>query len=167
MRIERRISLLAVSMLVGAAPLVHARVLGGGPSKTECYAAFEDIDSNTGKFGVQCRDNDPACDRDTTAGQCTFQFRICAYLTDVPGCTPAPVRKITPKKLKVPALPASSFTCGETNEIVLKLRKNGKPSKRLINVLAQAEAKPSRDPDRLALKCIASPSGAFVLGPED
>ena len=60
--------------------------------------------------------------------------------------------------------------CSEDISVVLKLKKNGKLTKRAINVLAQVTGKPPRDPDRLVLRCLpkpASPSGAFVLGSEE
>ncbi len=167
MRIDR--IAFAIALSVSAVSPASALVLGGGPAKTDCYAAFDGVTVTRKSTIVECTDGDPTCDFDTTPGMCTFKFKVCTSVQDVAGCTPLPLRKITPRNLKVPALGGTAFVCGEDNLIVLKLKKRGRPTKRLINMLAQATGKPPRDPDRLRLTCVprpASPSGAFVLGGE-
>ena len=165
MRIHR-IAALGVASLLLAAPAM-ARVLGAGPSKTDCYASFEGVTATSKGKIVDCTDGDPACDFDTDRGTCTFHFTICAYITDsgLSDCHLSPITKITPKKLKLPPLPASNFVCGDDNVVKLKLKKRGGSNKKLINMVAFATDKPKRDPDKLVLRCNpapASPSGAFV-----
>ena len=171
MRITRVTALAALAMVSAAGTLASARILGGGPAKTDCYADFEGIDATGAKSNVvECMDGTPTCDHDAQRGTCTFQFKICSYLTDVPGCTPLPLHKLSPRKLDGRALTGpprdvAAPGCSEDISVVLKLKKNGKLTKRAINFLAQVSGTPSRDPDRLVLRCLpkpASPSGAFV-----
>jgi hypothetical protein len=174
MRMVEAWLLVAISLLLGASAPAGANILGGGPKKTDCYAEFEGIDATGSKANVvECVDGTPTCDHDLERGKCTFQFKICSFVTGVDGCTPVPLRKLSPRKLDGRAITvprAASFGCSEDISVVLKLKKNGKITKRSINVLAQGDGKPSRDPDRLVLRCVpapASPSGAFVLGNEE
>src|SRR5262247_1327715 len=162
MRMERRALLIALALVLSAGSLAWARILGGGPAKTDCYAYIEGLTANRKTNGVDCTDGDPTCDGDGAKdGKCTFNFQICTYAEDVPGCEPHPLKKFSPRKLIAPPLGGTTTACAD-NQVVLNLRKNGKSTKRLINMLAIADGKPSRDPDRLALRCNpapASPSG--------
>src|SRR5262245_49625083 len=78
---NHRIALLGVLALLPALP-ASARVLGSGPTKTDCYAAFEGVTATSKGKIVDCTDGDPSCDFDTDRGTCTFHFTVCAFITD-------------------------------------------------------------------------------------
>src|SRR5262245_56931671 len=93
--------LVAMSLVLRALPPADANILGGGPKKTDCYAEFEGIDATGSKSNVvECVDGNPACHHDLERGKCTFQFRICSFVTGVDGCTPLPLKKLSPRKLE-------------------------------------------------------------------
>jgi hypothetical protein len=171
MRVGRTL-LLVLPLALGVSVAAHARILGAGkPAKSDCYMTFEGINATRKTNIVECIDNDP-CDADLTLGQCGFSFTVCVAQTDtgIAGCSPGQVTKIKGKGLmsdKLPTLPASAPACGPApNVVTLKLKRNGKPAKRLLNLLALATGSPKRDGDQLRLKCLPRPSstpqGAFV-----
>ncbi len=74
------------------------RVLGGGPSTTECYTEWR-VDNAANvpllakKGGInpqqRCVDDDPRCDFDGgVPGSCTFRVAVCANNTNVASCEP-------------------------------------------------------------------------------
>jgi hypothetical protein len=69
-------------------------IFGGGAARTDCAGAFEYVNP-TNRFGPvssrqECRDNDPSCDADGVAGQCTFRMTYCLGRIGHPVCFPRP-----------------------------------------------------------------------------
>src|SRR5438067_2379802 len=97
-------TLAVLSLALAAAPAA-ARIAGGGPNpQTDCYLEFEGVTA-TGTLGpaktplVDCNDGDPSCDADGQAdGACTFNVNVCAFQSDVQGCSPKPIDKLKVKK---------------------------------------------------------------------
>jgi len=138
-------------------------VLGGGPAKSDCYAAF-DVVGVTGAKGarvVKCNDGDP-CDTDGERnGKCKFSFMVCVLATGDPSCHPPDVDKL-PKKggLLLPTVPATAPACGLANEATVKVNKH-----KTLRMTAHSSGKPHTDRDVLQLQCkpaVPSPSGAFL-----
>ena len=156
--------LLVLPLVLAVGPMAHARILGGGVKASDCYLYFDGIDATKGKFVVECKDNQP-CDADTIAKQCTFRFTVCTGAPDVAGCTPADVTGFRGGKgiQNLPHIgPAACATA--PSDVVVKLKRSSKVNKRTIKITAlAATGKPKRDLDTLVLKCMASPSGAFVF----
>ena len=153
-------TLLMVAALVAGGTIADARILGGGPAKADCYLYFDGIDATKGKFTVECTDNQP-CDTDPAPGKCKFSFMACTGASDVSGCTPANVTSVKGKGLSTP-VPTGGPAC-VSEELSIALKKSKKTNKRALKLTAKADGKPSRDLDTLILKCVASPSGAFVF----
>lgn len=177
MRIDRGALFLALPLVLAAVPVAEARILGAGtPRTSDCYLVLEGITATSPSKpnAVTCRDGNPACDADTTPGQCTFTFTVCVAAddTNVAGCNPGSVTKVKPPRtagttVNYPILPASTPTCAAApTSFVLRLRRNGRPTKLKIDFQARATGRPALDRDRLYLRCDpapASPSGAFVM----
>src|SRR2546426_12340717 len=157
----KRVALLSLlSVALWAPPGVQARVLGGGNPASDCDLTFEGITGTAPK--VECTDGS-SCDADGMVnGSCTFAISVCVFATDVSGCTPAPVTKLTGAKFlsNRPTLPASAPTCGAPNSVVVPLKKNGKkPGKKKIKMVATTSGSPKKDPDKFTLKCNPSTGG--------
>ena len=107
MRVVGYGSVAALLLAVFALTDAHAtRVLGGGPPKSDCYAAFDVLGATVqGKRTAQCTDGDAACDSDGQVNRtCQFSVSLCVFQTDVPGCTAATVTKIPKAGFPVPTL---------------------------------------------------------------
>ena len=65
--------------LVALAGSAAARVAGGGPAATDCFAELDGPGISAVKgTRVECTDGDPACDRDDSCdGTCEFLVRVC------------------------------------------------------------------------------------------
>ncbi len=161
-----------IAMLGGAVP-AQARVLGGGPAATDCYAAFDGVTAARRGI-VECRDG-ASCDADGIADcRCTFQVRVCAHVSDetLPECTPRGIATIAPRGRNrnllaaLPRTPVTAETCGEPNAVVVILRTMGRrgrlaPRTLKLKLRAAAQGTPSRrDVDRLVLRCLPDPSVA-------
>ena len=68
---------------------------GGGSRRTDCLLEWDVAGSphvqTSPRLSFTCRDNDPSCDQDSTAGQCTFQLTTCVNVADqrLPHCSAA------------------------------------------------------------------------------
>ncbi len=81
------------------------RVLGGGKTTTDCYAAWRVANtSNEPRFAKKgginprqsCRDGDPSCDFDAgVPGSCTFHVAVCVNNSEPSECAPARLRSWT------------------------------------------------------------------------
>ncbi|MBI4519158.1 MAG: S8 family serine peptidase [Deltaproteobacteria bacterium] len=82
-------------------------VRGGGSRLTDCLVEWQFAPRAMVRMRSRplalCRDGDPGCDRDTSAGQCTFELALCFNVPDgrIPFCrTNDPITRLT---LFVPA----------------------------------------------------------------
>jgi hypothetical protein len=164
MKNTRSIALMAV-LAAGLPAGAHAGlVFGGGPAKTDCYAAFDVAGVTSAKGGrvVQCHDGDP-CDTDGQRdGTCTFSFAVCVLQSGDASCHPADVDKLPKKGINVPSVPATTPTCGAANVVKVKVNKH-----KTVRLVAHSSSKPHLDRDVLNLECkkaVPSPSGAFLDG---
>ena len=61
----RTCSMVLAGIALAIAANGNAYVRGGGPAKTDCFAAWQvtssDVAANRGPTGVDCQDGDPAC----------------------------------------------------------------------------------------------------------
>lgn len=73
-------------------------VPGGGPARTDCFAEFRfahALGAGVPSPRVRCVDDDPTCDADTTAGQCTFRVGVCLNNEDTRlACTPGAITAV-------------------------------------------------------------------------
>lgn len=163
MRTNRSACVLALCLTFAVAAEVGALVPGGGPAKSDCYSVFEGVSAVPGKKRVECADGDASCDADSTAGQCTFTFNVCAFQSGLAGCTPQEVTAfvVNPKhaaQVRLPPVPVSAPTCAEDSSIVVPHKKPGKKAGK-TKVVLKATAptgKPKKDTDKLMLKCLPS-----------
>lgn len=162
----RRLSL-SLLLLVAAqtpTPAAHALVVGGGPARTDCLAAWQVTSADRtadgrGGYRVDCQDGDPSCDADGAVnGACAVGVSVCVEQAVPAGCKPSPVTAIrlngraTRLGLALPALPSAGPACGPATITTLALRKGGRPSRPLeLQLTATAGAK---DRDRLSLRCV-------------
>src|SRR5213593_1236886 len=136
MTVKRVALLTLLSVALWATPPAQAQVLGGGKAASDCYLSFEGI-TETAPGTVAC--------------------------TDVGGCDPAPVTKLTGAKFLAnrPTLPAMAPACGAPNSVVVALRKHGKkPGKKKIMMVATSSGSPKKDPDKFKLVCNPSHGGS-------
>jgi len=153
MRVTRTI-LMVLPVVLGGALAANARILGGGPTKPDCYLYFDGIDA-TRKTTVEQR---------TASGQCTFTFSLCTGATDVQGCSPADVTKFRGIKHGLNAPLTGPANCASPSSVSVKLKKKKGSNKLVLKPSATtATGNPKTDRDTLTLKCIASPSGAFIF----
>jgi predicted phosphodiesterase len=155
----------------GAGTCVHAPradcpVMVDEPSRrsvTDCYAVIAGV-APRNKVLADCRDGDPACDRDGAVdGACTFTLQICALQHDIDGCRAAsePVTLerliVKPKTagLALPPLPTTAPTCGEPTALVVRLKGGGKrPGQRTLKLAAVVDTPPRKDRDKVVLRCL-------------
>ena len=155
--------LMAIALCVFLLSDAHAvRILGGGPPKSDCYAAFEVAGATTlGKRTAECHDGDAACDTDGQAnGKCEVAVSVCVFQTDVTGCTPLTITKIPKSGFQGLTFPASATACGTAKTVKVRAGK-----RKAIRLVAHADGKPKLDRDSMVLKClaaVASPMGAFL-----
>jgi hypothetical protein len=142
-----------IALAWALAGTASARILGG-PKKSACFATIEDLTPTKGRAIVQCNDGD-ACDADTTPGECTFQFRVCAYATDTgTPCTPAPVTRFKATKGVITPVPgATSFTCAEPTSMVVRLKGKKKTKQGIKKITIRAKAKGKPDTINATLVC--------------
>lgn len=166
-RCRRAMLLSVLSVVLGGTRPAQALVPGGGPTSSDCYAAWQvtsaELAANRGKFGIDCEDGDPRCDVDGTAnGTCTLGVSVCIF-QDVPDCTPQTVTEIRlgrkAQSLGIPApSPASEAACGQAALVSLPLRSGrrgmraSKPVR--LKLTALASAAPKKDADKLVLRCV-------------
>src|SRR5262249_36629408 len=69
---------------------------GRGPKKSECLLETV-VAGATGGVTVRCKDGDPTCDADPTAGRCGFSLAMCLNNADprLASCTARGVRRLT------------------------------------------------------------------------
>lgn len=179
-KLSSRMHVAIVAALVSLVASAHAQVPGGGPAKSDCYVEWSGITPNKGK-NLDCQDGDPSCDVDGMRDNiCILGIGVCVAQTNVPGCTPQPVQRVTvkvsPKTFKVrgvkvavpapvpPPAPISSPTCGAESiiRLPLKLKNNGKlkPSQTVtLTATAKVSAKPKKDQDTLKVRCVPNTGG--------
>ena len=162
---QMRNGFVAAFAVVLAAFPVHAAVLGGGLSRTDCWAAFDNIDANVGKRTVTCIDGDPNCDADgATNGVCRFRLRACVNVPGIPRCSPTTIRKLRvrafpktahPRPRFRPRLPRSEEACGRLTTIRVPLHgtKPGHVTLQMTAITADGQ----RDDDVLVLRCLPPP----------
>lgn len=101
----------ALAAAVALASPALARVQGGGPRSTDCFAEFDGITASRGTL-VECTDGDPSCDTDGACdGTCEFLVRLCVNQCSTPPISISRLRLKGPA-LELPALPATAATCG-------------------------------------------------------
>ena len=162
--------LVALSLALLTAGHAGARVIGGSPT-AGCYATFEGVTpSATSPNRVECMDGD-VCDADGQVnGSCTFTLSVCAFQTDVPGCTPHPVVKfIGPAKkiLKLPdtSSPISSPTCAAASSVTVRIRGKRPAGRKKIMLKAVSSGSPKADKNKISLVCMEG-SGTTTTGVE-
>ncbi|HUI25715.1 MAG TPA: S8 family serine peptidase [Candidatus Kryptonia bacterium] len=86
----------------GAAQFAGPLARGGGSSLSDCLVEWQitprDIVRSRARVDAFCQDGDPACDHDTVAGQCTFNFSLCFNVPDgrIPFCrTDDPITRVS------------------------------------------------------------------------
>jgi hypothetical protein len=106
-------------------------------------------------------DGNSACDADGTEnGSCSSVLRVCVAQA-LAGCRVPTVTslKATPTKLAIPlpAVPASTPTCGAPAQVVVPLRRNGsRPGRVSVAFVAKSDGKPKRERDVLRFRCLPS-----------
>lgn len=158
-------SLVALLLALLALPEAHAaRVLGGGPAKSDCYSVFDvlGVAAAKGKRGAECHDGDAACDSDGVVDKsCHFTVSLCVLETGVVGCTlPTSITKIPKSGFSGLTFPATVAACGSPKSIKVRAGK-----RKAVRLVAHATATPKVDRDTLTLIClpgVASPDGAFL-----
>jgi hypothetical protein len=146
-------------------------VPGGGPKKSDCYAAFNVMGGTLkGKTKVECKDGDPTCDSDGACNDSvTFEVALCVNQTGITGCTaPSALASLVPS-LAIAGIPVPSLTgsgCGAflgvTGPVKVKKngkKKNGKAVKGKAKGTAVAGVKPKADSDTLLLVPVARATG--------
>jgi predicted phosphodiesterase len=147
-------------------PRADCPVVADEPSRrsaTDCYAVIAGIAPRKGSL-AECRDGDPACDRDGAVdGACTFTLQVCALQHDMAGCRaatePIAVERLIVKPkdagLAMPPLPATAPVCGDPSALVVRLKGAGKrPGKRALKLTAVADRSPRKDRDKVVLRCV-------------
>src|SRR5262249_7016470 len=85
----------ALIVVVSGACPARALVLGGGPRREDCWAAFDGVESKGASRIVTCTDGDPRCDAGGAKdGVCRFRVRACVDVPGVPTCSPAPIQAL-------------------------------------------------------------------------
>ena len=160
MKIDRLLMLVVMVALTLPHDATAGLVFGGGPAKSDCYAAFDVVGVTSAKANrvVKCNDGS-ACDTDGTAdGRCKFSFTVCVLQTGDASCQPPDVTKIRKKGVLLPTIPATAAACGPANEATVKVKRH-----KTVNLIAHSSGKPKSDHDILQLQCRpSSPSGAFL-----
>jgi len=145
----------------------HAGLIPGGPTtRGDCYIEF-DVDGVSGTSNrITCQDCDPSCDMDGAAtpnGACTFKIKLCVNQTNVSGCTPAPFKRGPRVKKNLVPIPSTTGTeakCGDTGNVVVKLKKGGKKKGQLrLQGVAAVNGSPKSDKDLLILTCTPRTTG--------
>jgi hypothetical protein len=160
----KRFLVVMAGTLLAAMP-AHAVVLGGGPARTDCFAAWQvtspDVAANRGPTGVDCEDGDPACDVDgRTDGVCSFGVSFCAGAVS-DACTPDAVTAVKLSKraaqagVTAPVLPASG-TCGPATIVPMAVGNGprGQRPSRTFVLSATATTASGRDRDVVRLRCV-------------
>ena len=101
----------AVALTASAA---FALTPGGGSSRTDCLVEFGTTPANyppTRPRHIQCVDNDPSCDTDSTVGRCGVPLSVCLNVTDpnLPDCAPASLELFTIKNYQPDTNPKHDF----------------------------------------------------------
>ncbi|HLY36567.1 MAG TPA: hypothetical protein VKU61_00935 [Candidatus Binatia bacterium] len=166
----------AFAVVLSTCP-ARAVVFGGGPSRTDCWAAFDGVDANVGTRTVACTDGDPSCDTDGAAdGVCRFRVRGCVDVPGVPTCAPARIRRLRvraiPKAARPrhgfrPRLPHAGEACGQLTTIRVPVRWDEPGRVKLEMAAFTADGR--RDYDQLVLQClppsICDPCGCPTANP--
>ena len=159
---------------------------GGGPTRFDCLVETLVKAPLTIRRGfpaptVRCLDNDPACDYEPAAGQCTFRMAWCLNQTDdriacgaaaigrvvvrgpAAGSVLDAVAKLAPQAASrsgAALVFANPFTtpeaCTDLMGISVALRKNGRrPGKLVLKATAVGVGRPrAKDADRVRLVCL-------------
>jgi len=145
----------AVAVLALASP-AGARVAGGGPAATDCYAEFDGPGITATKgTRVECTDGDPACDADGTCdGTCDFLVQVCANQCATPK-TVERIEKVKGAALELPPLPATEPACGGLVTVTTRKPKGKKPKpgKAKVGLAAFASGGGKADRDKMTLVC--------------
>ena len=86
-----------INALAAVDAVVHSTtpLTGNGSLRSDCLVEWNFTPASVAMWGLipraVCRDNDPSCDADQLAGQCTFQLSVCFNVADrrLPSCSPA------------------------------------------------------------------------------
>jgi len=151
MKLIRRSALLVVPFVVGATLPAHA-VLVTAQKGSACSAVFDTgtalaTPGNKPKapWRLTCADGDPTCDRDGVQnGTCSIQINGCANVTDIAGCTPEALTKVTVngviknKLIGFAPISIGQNGCGVPGTISLNLKgkkknKASKPATLVVN----------------------------------
>jgi hypothetical protein len=130
---------------------------GTGNPASECFVATEGL-APTADGRVVCADGDPTCDADGAAnGACTFRFRVCVAEVEA-GCQVSSITAVKAKPaslgVALPAVPASSPTCGADTDLVVPLVHHGRGvGRRTLTLTADNSGKPKHERDRLRFEC--------------
>ncbi len=161
------------------------------PKPNECMVEWSvspvppiDIKTNQPTAKIVCTDNDPACDVDTTPGQCTFNVAVCLNVTDgrftcAPGPTDAATFIVKKPSAKDASKPSSNRfahdnrfgitsnldglvptgtddVCSDEQPFVVALKKGKKAT---YQIQAQVDASNGdKDKDKISFTCIPNPA---------
>lgn len=136
-----------------------ARVAGGKNVAASCLATFEGVEPGpSGPNNVECEDGS-ACDQDGTANNsCSIPVTVCAFQTDVDGCTPSAVTKFAGSAVKkgllnLPPVPVSAPTCGDLSVIVVPIKAKKTTGKVKVVLKAVGTTNPKNDANKLKFIC--------------
>src|SRR5262245_49238029 len=175
MKLIRRSALLVVPFVVGASLPAHA-VLVPAQKGSMCSAVFDTgtalaTAGNGPKapWRLTCADGDPTCDRDGLQnGTCSIQINGCANVTDIVGCTPEALTKVTVngviknKLIGFAPISVGQNGCGVPGTISLNLKgkkknKASKPATLIVNFKTTKKGQ-----NRLKVQC--TPPGTTGTG---
>ena len=148
-----------VSIGVMVAPPTGAGLIPAGTkTATDCYGEF-DVQGAAGTNVVTCIDGDPTCDMDGLCqGICMFDVAVCLNQTNIPGCTPAPLKRavvVVGAPLSITTTTDASPVCGPFSPVTVRLKgkKRPRPGKLRLRMTVVTTATPSRERNKLTLIC--------------
>jgi hypothetical protein len=151
-----RMTLAVAALVIGSAPVMALTIPGGGLAKSDCYNGFEVTTDNSVQSSTAKRVTALAC-----TNTCIFKVMVCVGLSDSTGaCTATALRHLQSLHFPVPTTLGPANACGATQDVTVKLKRNGKEAntaKFRLKGTAAASARPKVDNDVLVLKCVPNP----------
>jgi hypothetical protein len=142
--------ILAVALACCSTAPAQARIVGGSAG-AGCYATFDGITATQGP-------NKVVVAPDSATNACKFDISVCAFQTDVSGCTPKSVVKFRGNGTRLLDLTgltnAAAPTCAPVRSITLQLAGRKKSKKKIIQLTASASSGPNKsDKNKITLIC--------------
>jgi len=161
--------LVGVLTAAGTAPASAVDVPGGGNKKADCDAGFS-VEGTSNSQGATLV-NPGRVDQLACNGSCTFSVSLCTNVA-VSGCTPSAVTGFTKKKqpsgvdLPLPTINGTDHACGDSVEVTVPLKgaHQTKPGKAAFKIIAAASGTPSKDVDKLLLRCAPNKANTGCTG---